>query len=195
LPLVLATIVCACATHDFNASKVVTLELGKSRSSGYTDRFGDPRAKRVVTTTDGKFETAAYWQVVHNFSGDCLRILKLEFRNDLFNAYVSGSSCDEDRTSVDLRAAETLKSRIDTLSATDILRILGKPSGKALCPSKLGDYKERCEKAATIWYWASMPERSVIGSGDVSATCAVISFDKDGKVLQIETDERFRSAQ
>jgi hypothetical protein len=181
--------VCSCGSYEFTLENVKGLELGHLHGSEYVDLFGKPRSINTETNVNGTFQRVTYYQVVDGFSGRCIRRLALEFRNAAFNAFASGSSCDEDRTSAKIDTASKLEKGT---GKHDVLVAMGTPGGRAWCPSLLHD-KERCEHAAEVWSWTTLPETHVLGSGALHSAVSVVSFDSQGKVSDVWTHESEQS--
>ncbi len=135
-----------------------------------------PQRVTISTNADGKFETVHYYYAVNTVYEIAARGLDLAFRNGALNAWVYISAFDEDRTIIEL--ASSNKIRKGASSRGDVQAALGKPYGKALCPSLL--YTERC-KAAETWAWGTFK------SGKIQGRAAWVYFDNKGTVRQVDT--------
>jgi hypothetical protein len=167
------------------------LELGKTRSTNYQTLFGKPSAAEFKENVDGKFELARYVYAHANMGSARARILDLEFRDGLLNAFHYASSFDKDKTVMN---SEQLKQiQRGSSNKSDVLRILGKPHGRALCPSYNADFKDKCGKGNEIWVWTAMNKLSTFGAaygGDqVEMHNVFISFDGNGVVTDVESSE------
>ena len=73
------------------------------------------------------------------------------------------------------------------------MSLLGKPHGKALCPSMQADYKDKCKNGTEIWSWSSMNKLSTFGAAyggqKVKTKTLFVVFDKNGIVNEIYTTE------
>jgi hypothetical protein len=83
-----------------------------------------------------------------------------EFKDDELNAYLYSSSFDPDKTRIDLTKVDRIKIGLST--ENDLLSLLGKPSGKALCPSALGEYKDKCAKDSEVWAWMEIGKSGTV---------------------------------
>jgi hypothetical protein len=178
---------CAGLGHGFNYNAVANLELRKTQVSDCAAIFGaKPNATSEVTTADGKFETERYQDVGVDTVVDRACIVVLEFKDGSLNAFTQLSNLDNEQNLVLIENASQVK--IHASTKADVLRILGIPNGKALCPSLLS--KSECEKCVEVWCWQSMGTISkfAFANGYKPETKSiVVSFDKDGTVSNIET--------
>jgi hypothetical protein len=194
-PLIFVTLaagLCGCASvgHSFNNTAAENLDIGQMQSSDYRSVFGKkPVATALTTTADGRFEVARYSYAFADLGTAKARILILEFKDGKLNAFVYLSSFDEHQTHVPFDKINEISSRVST--KTDVLKVLGKPNGKALCPSTLEDFKGKCEKCVEIWTWQTMSSISTFGAAyggkQPSIQNIYISFDKDGVVSEVST--------
>jgi hypothetical protein len=186
-------LLCSCTNaYEFTLKNAETLQVGQPKSTEYVALFGKPRSATTRTTADGTFETFTFWQVVSGFTRTCVRFQTLEFRNGVFNAYWSGSSCDEDRTTADMGRAAKVKASAGVLSRDDVRRLLGKPSGKARCPTEIGGYEKYCDQAAEVWAWVTPEEMPAWGFPEMRTAIVVVSFDANGKIADVWSEERQR---
>jgi hypothetical protein len=183
---------CSCASlgPDFHPNPSA-LKLGQLKNSEYIQLFGEPNEKQNKTTIDGKYEIVNYEYIKNSLGMVSSRVLILEFKNGILNGYEFVSSFDEDKTKVNFQSADRLRAGINKLSQSDVIAALGEPNGKALCPSTLSDYKDRCAKGAEIWGWF-MTEKLRYGfshSVDVKSTDVYVVFNAAGKVVDVQTEE------
>ncbi len=124
-----------------------------------------------------------------NLARSNARVLALEFKNGKLNAFEYVSSFDEHQTHVSPDMVNQISSHVST--KTDVLKALGKPSGKALCPSTLEDFKDQCKKCVEIWAWQTATGVSTVGAAFAgnrpSFQDVYIGFDKDGVVSDVIT--------
>jgi hypothetical protein len=190
----LAVVVTGCAStgHSFNYAAADSLELGQMRSSEYRNVFGEkPSAIGSQSTSDGKFEIARYTYAYADMGNAEARTLVLEFKNGDLNAYQHLSSFTKDKTTAAVENADQVKNGISTKN--DVLDILGKPNGKARCPSVLDDFKGRCSKGVEVWSWMAMKKLSTFGSAYGGARPKVnmvfVIFDANGVVAETEISQ------
>jgi outer membrane protein assembly factor BamE (lipoprotein component of BamABCDE complex) len=188
--LVLFATGCASVGHDFNHDAAANLELGRLQKSDCYAKFGEhPQATSEKTTVDGHFETIRYVHAFADMGSAKARVLVLEFKNGTLNAFIYLSSFDEHQGSL---LSDKLGSIAPHVSTKDnVLTLLGKPNGKALCPTTLADFKENCDKCVEVWKWASMTSVSTFGAaygGKKPSTASIsVGFDHNGVVTDITT--------
>ena len=183
---------CASVGHKFNYDASANLELGKMQASDYQSIFGGkPTATSKTTTADGKFEVVRYTYAFADMGTARARTVVLEFKDGRLNAYVYLSSFDREQNPVALEKVSQIKDRVSTKS--EVLDILGKPNGKALCPSTLDDFKQRCEKCIEVWTWQGMGSLSTFGAAYGGKRPAIktifVSFDKNGVVSESQIND------
>ena len=189
--LILVSLVCAAGCvnvgHSFNHTKVPTLEFGDLKSEEYRNIFGEPWIIQTATNSDGKFEDIRFLHAHANMAVTTVRLLDLEFRDDKLNAWFYVSGFDEDQTAIELSAITKIQKTISTKN--DVQAALGKPHGKAVCPSLLPDYKNRC-KDAEVWAWGALNQLVTLGKNPTETVTVFIHFDNNGLVNQIETVQK-----
>jgi len=188
-----AALLCGCASagHSFNNSAVDKLDLGQLQSTDWRSVFGDkPEVTSLSTTADGRFETVRFYyaqvDIVATFRS---RILILEFKNGKLNGFIYVSSFDEHQP--EIPSDKLTQISVNVSKKTDVLNILGKPGGKAFCPTKLVDFKDNCDKCVETWKWTSISRVSGFAPPDArepSVNSISVGFDKDGVVSEVGTD-------
>ena len=180
---------CASVGQSFDYSKAQKLELGQLQFSNYQSVFGKPNATAEQTDNDAKFETARYTYAYANLGSANSRILVLEFKDGKLNAFVYLSSFDGEATPVPSDKVTQITKGVSTKA--DVQKALGTPNGKALCPSLLGDFKDRCKGNSEIWTWQSISSVSTFGAaygGKGQNTMTLfVTFDANGIVSGIES--------
>ena len=147
-------------------------------------------SRRVSITGEGRFETLTYAMADDDTLGTCFRTLTVEFRDDIFNAYLSGSSCSVDETQANTAAAEEVRARIGSATREGAIALLDKPSGNAICPSEITAFKEMCRDAAQVLAWFSLPSQGFGGGADMIMKIVVVAIDAHGKVQDVRVEER-----
>lgn len=152
----------ACATvgRSFNHTNVLILEIGALKSDAYQRVFGKPWNVQTSTNSDGKFEDIRFLYARGDIATSTARVLDLESRDGVLNAWIYISGFDEDRTVVDLALTDKIQKGIHRQN--EVQALLGKPHGKAVCPSLLVDYKDRC-KGVEIWAWGALNKLVTMG--------------------------------
>src|ERR1017187_605208 len=190
--LILGATGCASGGHHFNFAAADSLELGQMQSSDYRNVFGNkPTAYQKKSTSDGQFEIARYEYAFADMSTTEMRVLILEFKDGNLNAFQHLSSFNAGKTAAPVGNADPIKQGVSTKD--DVLGILGKPNGRAKCPTLLQDFKGLCDKGAEVWNWKGMKKLSTwvaaYGGGRAKVQSVSIVFDANGKVLEVETNE------
>ena len=97
-PPACALLMAACTfANELNLKHADRLEIGKLQESEFEEIFGEEHEKSKRTTPDGQFLHARYGELKQSITGDCYRLLWLEFRNGLLNAFMLASSCEGER--------------------------------------------------------------------------------------------------
>lgn len=189
----LLALLCSCASvgNNFSLSDTDKLPLGTSRTSEVISLLGKPTNQAIQTTTDGDYEVRRYNFAKVVISTGSAKLLLLEFKNDKLNAYLFASSFDEDRTVVDFQQIDRLRAGVGKLDKVEVLAMMGKPDGKALCPSTLPDFKERCPKATEIWSWAMADKFDANSPLYIETTLLCIMFDANDKISSVEMEDGY----
>jgi hypothetical protein len=181
---------CASAGNTFKHEAAATLELGQLRTTEYRQIFGEkPTATSVQKTEDGTFEIARYMYAHADLGTAQARCLVLEFKDGVLNSYNYVSSFSENHQPVDLEKADQIKKGAS--NKNDVQQILGKPDGKALSPSSVEDFKDRCKKGAEVWTWQAMRKVGTFaaaGGKRPEVNSIFVIFNKDGIVNEVQTE-------
>jgi hypothetical protein len=195
LPCCLLVLICSCRSFGPNFyPNPDALKLGQLKISESEQLFGEPTEKQNKTTVDGKYEIVNYHFTQNRLGTVSSRLLVLEFKDGILNSYEFVSSFDEDKTKVDLQGIDHLRSEIGKLSRNDVIAVLGEPDGKAVCPSIVEDYKDKCQKGVEIWGWfaADKVKFGFSNHVDVKDTNIYVAFDANGKIADVQTEENNR---
>ncbi|HEY5909985.1 MAG TPA: hypothetical protein VJA21_05215 [Verrucomicrobiae bacterium] len=193
LTAMVAGVACGCASvgKDFKYQGAGSLELKQTRSSDYQALFGKPNSVEMKETSEGKFELVRYLYAYADMGSARSRVLDMEFRDGTLNSYHYLSSFDKDKTTVNADQLKQIQRGVS--KKEDVLQLLGKPHGKALCPSYDADFKDKCGKGAEIWLWTVMGKASTFGvayGGDqIEVHNIFVIFDKDGVVTEVESSQ------
>jgi len=181
-------LLCGCMSfgRKFSYESVSRLKLGELKSSECRVMYGAPYRVGTEKNKDGSFEKLVYHFSHSNFF-DVLsyRTLSLEFKDGILNAYDYLSTFNQDRTKVSFNEIEKIKIAQSTKS--DVLNILGEPTGKALCPTTLYSIKDECESDGEIWVWRADHKFSIYSSPEERKAEIHIIFGKDSVVSNIAT--------
>jgi hypothetical protein len=181
---------CVSVGHTFSYATASNLELGQLTLSDCRSVFGEkPSAVSQQINADGKYDIVRYTYAHANMGSARARTLILEFKDGKLNAYVYISSFAGELISVPVDKINQLKKGESTKA--DVLNLLGKPNGKALCPSTLDDFKSRCAGNSEIWTWQSIGSLSTFGAAyggeRPTVTTLFVTFDKTGVVNEIQS--------
>jgi hypothetical protein len=183
--LLAACILAGCVSigESFKTGGVQGLELGQLRSSDYAAIFGKPTYVVRTNTANGEYEVDRYGYARANPGNSSVRMLDLEFKNGGLNAFYYLSSFSEDETKADSDSAKKLAAG---QTKEEVLRIMGRPAGKALCPTTLVDFKEQFGKVRNgteIWAWCYIKRLVTFGNTPNESTTIYVVFDTNGKVV------------
>ena len=186
-PLIL---LCSCASYGdkFSAPPADRLEFGKLAPADAITLFGKPRLTTTKITPDGNYEVYKYTYAQADISAVSSRVLLLEFKEGKLNGYFYWSSFNADKTKVNLSDVDKLKAGFGKLTRDDVAGLMGKPDGKALCPSILADFKDRCAKNTEVWGWYMTDNISLwtLGPQKVKTEELYVSFDNSGKISGVD---------
>jgi hypothetical protein len=174
-----------CASgQKFDTSKISYLLIGQLHDTDYQALFGEPTTVTRDSGNDGAFETVTYNYGHSDLSDARARQLVLEFRNGVLNGYNYVSSFDDDKTNANTAAAAQIV-RVSS-NKTDVLRLLGQPSGKARTPTEMeGFVKVSKPGVYEIWCWESLDAVPILGSQKTGSNVIVVGFDPMGMVSEV----------
>ncbi len=177
--------VTACtAGLQFNYEKVNDLDLDRIKQSEYVDIFGTPYQTTNMNVSGDKYQIAWYHYGVRPILVKAeIRNLLLEFKQEHLNGYIYASSIKNDKTRIDISKVD--KIQVGTSTKNDVLTLLGRPYGKAHCPTQLNDFKDGCGRAKEVWGWMMFDVGKVI----YNKKFAMVMFDENGKVIDIKATE------
>jgi hypothetical protein len=176
---------CASLGQEYNYENIKQLELGKTRQSDYRAMFGEPRTVNVKERTDGVYETVHYMYAHGTLAGAAARVLNLEFKDGLLNAYASNSGFEEDATTFDIRVADQIQVGVSTKE--DVRRLLPPPSGRARCPTTLVDFTVKNVSAKEVWLWLYTNKSEGLDTESIKSRSLKLLFDGTGRVIDKET--------
>lgn len=185
--ILLALSCCACATvgEDFDFANLDRLVLGETTSSQAIEYLGAP--EKSASGTDGavKTETLTYRYGYGSLGGANSRMMFLEFRGGTLNAYIHCSSFEEDSTNFDPSAVARIQEGVTDQAGA--VRVLGKPAGKAHCPTALADFSSRCAGCVEVWKWVYTSGAKGVNTKTVKSKHVTLGFGQNGLVSTIES--------
>jgi hypothetical protein len=184
LALIFALTISGCVTggHQFNHGRVADLDLHKIKKSEYTGIFGEPLKITDLYAGGDKYQIVWYNNVYDYIAGPLYaRNLWLEFKNEELNGYVYLSNFSDDKTDVNISKIDAVKIGVSTKD--DVVSLLGKPNGKAFCPSHLAGFKDNCSKTKEVWGWLMF--KTGYAYKLVEKKYVILMFGEDGKLVDL----------
>jgi hypothetical protein len=181
---------CGCATmsQKHSYSDTNSLVFGKTTPAECRAFFGDPKETDLQTNPEGKIETYRYFEKTDRWGKGVARLLAIEFRDGVLNGYAFLSSFAEDRTTF----AVTNLAGVEWAASTreEVSQLLGKPQGKARCPTRLFPGLDRCKATGReIWFYANLEPVPLLTPGRLKRIFAgdicTITFDEHSLVTDI----------
>lgn len=173
-----ACVACASVGRKFNYGNRSKLTIGKTTRAEALELLGKPSKSSSLSNKDGDFEHLQYMYGHGNLGGAAARVLFLEFRAGHLNAYSYASGFEEDSTEFDYDASAKIQAGTSRKQA--VLNLLGEPTGKARCPSYLGDYRDKFKGATEIWLWAYTSRTKGLNAKSMNSMNVFVSFDAQG---------------
>lgn len=178
---------CASVGKKYNYQNVNSLRLGISNQEEAKSLIGAPLKSTTTTNADGTYEILQYTYAYANLGGAKARVLLLEFKNGVLNGYVYNSGFSEDSTAFVIGGADKVNRGSSTKA--DVLGFLGEPSGKAMCPSTLADFKDIAGASGEVWAWIHTTKSKGLDTSTIKTRTVKVAFDEGGVVTNIETSE------
>jgi len=165
--------------HYKNRDKLVINETTIEEVNKY---FGKPVKDIVADNVNGHFNIYEYYFVHADLTDGDERILMMEFKNSTLIGYVYDSSHKEDSTLFDYEEAMGVKigHHID-----DVVKRVGHPSGKALCPVNIHEYKNKCIHGKKMFVWIYTPGTSMFGASSVETRMLFVGLDENSLVSDV----------
>jgi hypothetical protein len=189
MPLFLLSIITCSDTFasKFNYKNVHLLELNKTTINDALKYFGTPVKRSNESNDDGTFEVIRFvCSAVSGYPPIENRLLVLEFKNGVLNAFLYNSVVKDEQNNFNydnytqIIKGETNKEKV--------ISLLGTPSGKAICPSILEDYKDKCKNSTEIWTWLNTTKiPDYYNFAKIKGKSITVSFDNNGVVTNIES--------
>jgi hypothetical protein len=185
--VILVAVGCASVGKNFNYKNRSELRLGVTNRAEAEQLVGKPLKSASISNNDGNFEVLKYVYAHGNLGGAAARAMFLEFRNGILNALTYNSGFAEDSTAFDIGSALQVKRGIS--SKADVLSIMGEPSGKAHCPSTLGDFKDMCSDCVEVWAWIYTKKSEGLDTSTIKSRTVKVAFDDKGVATDIRSTE------
>jgi len=177
---------CTVVGQNFLYTRIKDLVLGETTKSEAESMLGGPGSSNTISNSDGDFEVIQYLYATGIIVPAQARLLWLEFKEDKLNAYISVSGFEADKTIFDFNAKDNIVRNLS--SKAEVLQVLGEPSGKALFPTTLEDYKKYDEDWSEVWSWTYASAPVAILGMDISpykSQSLYVYFDVQGIVQEI----------
>jgi outer membrane protein assembly factor BamE (lipoprotein component of BamABCDE complex) len=176
-------VACASVGRKFDFENRTRLALGHTTKAQAIELLGEPRNKASLSNQDGNFEHFQYLYSYGDLGGAAARVLFLEFKAGVLNAYSYASGFEEDSTEFDYDASA--KVTAGKSKKQEVLKLLGEPTGKARCPSYQGDYVGKFKGATDIWLWAHTSKSKGLDKESIKSMNVFVSFDVRGVARDI----------
>jgi hypothetical protein len=182
---IVSAVGCASTGKQFNYQRWSELELGKTTEAGARALLGTPMNTSTLSNEDGTYSVLLFQYIKANVvTGVASRVLIAEFKDGVLNSFAYNSGFPEDSTDFDIEASQGV--RVGKSTVDDVERIVGRPTGKARCPSMLEDYKTRCDKGSTVWLWAYTSKTKGLDVGSIRSKVFFVVFDDSGVAAHVE---------
>ncbi len=175
---------CASVGKSFKYKNIGILQIGTTTQDDAVNNFGEPYKTESIENSDGEYEIMRYIYGFGTLASSAARVLFLEFKGGVLNAYIYVSGFDEDATIFDEEAAREVKTKAATKA--EVKQSLGEPSGKAIYPTTLEDFKTDKKGVSESWVWAYTSKSKGVSVKSIKSKIAHIYFDKNGKILGME---------
>ena len=144
--------------------------------------FGEPVKKSEADNVNGHFDIYQYYFVHAGLTDGDERILLMEFKDKVLIGYVYDSSHKEDSTLFNYEEAVGIEVGHHK---NDVVTKVGFPSGEALCPVNIHEYKEKCLHGKKMLVWIYTPGTSVFSASSVETKMLFVGLDENSLVSDI----------
>jgi hypothetical protein len=181
---------CSCADvgDKFSIPSTDTLTIGQMTPDQAVALFGKPSTKTEDVYPEGSYEVYKYTFAHADISAINGRVMLLEFKDGKLNGYLYWSSFDADKTRISLQNVDALKAGFGKLTKDDVVKLMGKPDAKTICPSVMADFRERCYQNTEAWGWYMTDDVNLwlLGPQKIKSAELYVTFDDRGKVSGVE---------
>jgi len=168
--------------HAFHYENRDKLVIDKTTLDEVYKYFGKPEKTIVSENVNGKFHILEYYFVHSGFTGGDMKVLLMELKDEVLIGYVYDSSQGNDSTLFNYE--EAMNVRIGH-KFEHVKKDVGDPSGEALCPVNIHEYKDRCSQGKNMKVWIYTPGTSMFGASSVETHIMFVSVNNDGLVLEV----------
>jgi len=144
--------------------------------------FGEPVRKSEADNVNGHFDIYQYYFVHAGLTDGDERILLMEFKDKVLIGYVYDSSHQEDSTLFNYEEAVGIEVGHHI---NDVVAKVGHPSGEALCPVNIHEYKEKCLHGKKMFVWIYTPGTSMFGASSVETKMLFVGLDENSLVTDV----------
>jgi hypothetical protein len=145
---------CASSKGQFNHENRSSFVIGKTSEKEVLQLMGgEPGHVSMAADEKGSRDTMSYFNYESiAFSSFLYRSIELEFRDNLLNGYLYTTTFTEEAINPEFGGLSQITK--DTSNRFDVLRVMGEPSGKALCPTGFSsELLIHCSNGTELWMW------------------------------------------
>ena len=171
-----------------SAAKVDSLRLRETDEKEMKALFGEPKDLEAYSDTHGSSVVCTYVNTGGTAIGPYRIVMAegiiLEIRDYKLNGYIYFSNDGENATKIDAEAAKSVK--VGQTTQADVLKLLGKPAGKMLVPSRLPDMIDIARPGTSeVWAYTMADKLNGWVWSDVSMKLMLVAFNTNGSVVEV----------
>jgi len=149
-------------------------------------KYGKPQERYDIKAGISEYVILRYYMTDVDFFTGKGRGSLLEFRDGVLIAYLFGSNYDKDTSIFDFEATNTIKVG---QHLEEVIKKLGKPNGKSICPINAGHFRGFCKKGKYAYAWAYADRYGMMEESEMSIRAFLVSVDANGTVVEINKEK------
>lgn len=162
------------------------LELEKTTLDEALKRFGEPVERHEIKTSKGDYVFLRYYMSDIKFRSGKSRVTQLQFKNGVLFSYFYGSNYNKDNSNFNYKKSKTIKVG-DNIR--DVVKKIGKPTGKGVCPLNTGKFAGFCRKGRYTYAWFYLENFGLKDKVSV-ANIFLVGVDKNYNVVEVAREKR-----
>ncbi len=170
--------------YDFTQNKELNLE--KTTLDEALKKFGKPVERHHIKTSKGDYVFLRYYMSDIKFRSGKSRVTQLQFKNGVLFSYFYGSNYNKDNSDFDYKKSKTIKVG-DNIR--DVVKNVGRPTGKGVCPLNTGKFAGFCQKGKYTYVWIYLKNFGLKDKASV-ANIFLVGVDKNYNVLEVKREKR-----